>query len=186
MATFAIRDGEASDVEAVQAIYAHYVRTSTVTFEEEPPDVAEMLRRRTGLVTAGYAYLVAARAGSVLGYAYTSPYRPRSAYRFTLEDSVYVHEDHMREGVGRALVEALVARCRARPFKRMVAVIGDRSPPSIALHARLGFTLVGHLTAVGFKFGRWLDTTLMELDLCADAQERTPGQGRSGAAALDA
>ena len=168
MTSLRIRDCEPGDVAAIQGIYAHYVRHSPVTFEEEVPDVDEIRARRQATLDAGYPYLVAETDGEVLGYAYAGRYRPRSAYRYSVEDSVYVRDDAKRRGVGRALLAELVARCRALGFKRMVAIIGDRSPPSVALHLALGFTLVGHLTAVGYKFGKWYDSTLLELDLSGE------------------
>ncbi|MFB3819463.1 MAG: N-acetyltransferase family protein, partial [Candidatus Methylomirabilales bacterium] len=148
---------------AVQAIYAHHVLQGTASFEEEPPDLDEMRRRRAEVIGRGLPYLVAEVEGDVVGYCYASPYRSRSAYRFTLEDSVYVDHRYGGRGLGRALLSTLIPRCATGEWRQMVAVIGDSAnAASIALHARLGFHHVGTLRAVGYKFGRWLDTVLMQ------------------------
>lgn len=153
--------GEA-DVAAVAEIYAHHVRTGAASFELGAPSEAEMLRRWRDIVHAGYPHLVAVQDGRVLGYAYASAYRARPAYRHTVEDSVYVRAGCARRGIGRRLLAALIEACEARGFRQIIAVIGDNAPASIALHAALGFEHAGILKAVGFKFGRWCDTTLMQ------------------------
>jgi len=161
-----IRPATPGDVAAIAGIYARAVRHGTASFEIDPPDGDEMLRRYQALASADFPYLVAERAGMIAGYAYAGPYRMRPAYRWTVEDSVYVAETAQRRGVGRALLEALIAQSEARGFRQMIAVIGDSAQtPSIALHRSAGFRMVGTLEAVGFKFGRWLDSVLMQRPL---------------------
>jgi len=163
MADLVIRPSDVADVPAIADIYAHAVRFGTASFEIEPPDEAELARRRRTLVDADYPYLVAARDGAVLGYAYAGPYRPRLAYRFSVENSIYVAPQAHRLGIGRALLDRLIAESQARGYRQMVAVIGDSAQTaSIALHRAAGFRLIGTIEAVGFKFGRWLDTVLMQ------------------------
>ncbi|MDE3237540.1 MAG: N-acetyltransferase [Paracoccaceae bacterium] len=158
-----VRDAQPSDMAAVQAIYAHHVLHGIATFEEIPPSVEEMQSRRAAVLAAGLPYLVAEIGGQVLGYAYATAYRPRPAYRHTVEDSVYVAEGQGGRGIGAALLTALIARCEAGRWRQMVAVIGNSgNAGSIALHRRLGFREVGTLTSVGFKLGRWVDTVLMQ------------------------
>lgn len=160
---FPVRDGLAADLPAVIAIYAPHVLHGTATFETVPPGLAAMTDRHAGVLEAGLPFLVAERDGVVAGYAYATPYRPRPAYRHTIEDSVYVREGFAGLGVGRTLLAALIARCEAGPWRQMVAVIGDSgNAASIALHRGAGFTPAGTLRAVGFKHGRWLDTVLMQ------------------------
>src|SRR5262245_47553016 len=156
-----VRPSTGADLGAVQAIYAHHVLHGAASFEEVPPAVGEIERRRAEVAAAGLPYLVAELGGQVVGYAYASRYRPRSAYRFTIEDSVYVSPAHPRRGVGRALLQALLAACERGPWRQMIAIIGDSgNTPSIELHRALGFALTGTLRAVGFKHGRWVDTVL--------------------------
>lgn len=157
-----IRDSRAEDIRTIAGIYAHWVEHGLASFELEPPDDAEMARRRDAVLAAGYPYLVAERAGAVLGYAYASAYRTRPGYRFAVENSVYVAPELGRGGVGLALLKALIARCEAQGFRLMVAVIGDSAnEPSIRLHARAGFQHAGLLPAIGWKHGRWIDSVLM-------------------------
>ena len=162
--TIAIRAAAAADVAAITAIYDHAVRHGTASFELEPPDAAEMARRRVALVDGGFPYLVAELDGSIAGYAYAGPYRPRPAYRWSVEDSVYVAPALHRRGIGAALLGRLVAEAEQCGFRQMIAVIGDsvHQGPSIGLHAALGFRLVGTFEAVGYKKERWLDTVLMQ------------------------
>jgi L-amino acid N-acyltransferase YncA len=158
-----VRDAHDDDMAAVQAIYAHHVLTGTASFEEEPPPLAEIQRRRTDVLARGLPYLVAHVDGKVAGYSYATPYRARSAYRFSIENSVYVDPERHRSGIGRALLTELIARCERGEWRQMIAVIGDSAQaPSIGLHASLGFRHVGMLQSVGLKFGRWLDTVLMQ------------------------
>jgi L-amino acid N-acyltransferase YncA len=163
-----VRPSDERDIPAIAAIYAHAVVHGTASFELDPPDGAEMARRRAALLDGGYPYLVAERDGQVLGYAYVGAYRVRPAYRSTVEDSVYVAPSAQGQGVGRLLLQGLVRDCEARDFRLMVAVIGDEeSKGSIALHTSLGFTPVGVLKGIGYKHGRWLSTVLMQRALGA-------------------
>ena len=161
-----IRACEPRDIPAVTEIYGHHVLHSPATFEVEPPSRAEMARRRRDLVDRGYPYLVAERAGIVVGYAYVGPYRARPAYRYTIENSVYIRADCARQGLGRLLMGSLLGECANRDFRQIIAVIGDSGNlASIRLHQELGFRKVGTLRSVGFKFERWLDTVLMQRPL---------------------
>jgi L-amino acid N-acyltransferase YncA len=162
-----IRPTAEADLPAVQAIYAHHVLTGAASFELEPPDLDEIRRRWSAIVAGGYPHLVAVDAGAVAGYAYAGAYRPRPAYRHAVEDSVYVRADRHGRGLGRALLERLIEECERRGFRQMIAVIGDNLPASIALHRAVGFEHAGRLRAVGHKFGRWCDTTLMQRPLGA-------------------
>jgi L-amino acid N-acyltransferase YncA len=165
-----IRPAAETDIPAIAAIYAHAVRHGTASFELDPPDEAEMARRRSALLDGGYPYIVAERAQELVGYAYAGAYRTRPAYRSTVEDSVYVAPAAHGQGVGRALLAALIEACERRDFRLMVAVIGDRaSSGSIRLHEALGFAHVGALEPVGYKHGRWLATVLMQRVLGAGA-----------------
>jgi L-amino acid N-acyltransferase YncA len=163
-AEITIRDAADADLPAITRIYAHHVRFGLGSFEEEPPPLEEMARRYREVLARNLPYLVAATpSGGVLGYAYAGPYRARPAYRFSVEDSVYVAADAGRQGIGRRLVAALIERCARAGFRQMVAVIGDSgNAASIALHEQLGFRLAGTLEAIGFKHGRWVDTVLMQ------------------------
>jgi phosphinothricin acetyltransferase len=166
MSDIAIRAALPADIAAITRIYAHAVRFGTASFEIEPPDEAEMARRQRALLDGGFPYLVAEDAASVIGYAYAGPYRTRPAYRFSVENSIYVAPDTHRRGIGRALLDRLIIEAQARGFRQMIAVIGDSDQaPSIALHRAAGFRLVGTIAAVGFKHGRWLDSVLMQREL---------------------
>jgi L-amino acid N-acyltransferase YncA len=166
-----IRDARPADMENVQRIYAHHVLHGLASFEEVPPDLAEITRRYESVRECGLPYLVAegdrdSGGRGVLGYAYATLYRTRSAYRFTLEDSIYIDDGLRGRGLGRLLLGELLARCAALPYRQIVAVIGDTgNTPSIALHAALGFQHAGVLRSVGFKFGHWVDTVLMQRPL---------------------
>lgn len=161
-----IRDAAEADIEPITGIYAHHVLTGLASFEEVPPPEAEMRARYAAVRSGGFPYLVAEDGGQVVGYAYATLYRTRSAYRFTIEDSVYVRAGCGGRGVGSALLAALLERCRRGPWRQVVAVIGDSAnEPSIALHRKLGFRHAGTLQAVGFKFGRWVDSVLMQREL---------------------
>jgi L-amino acid N-acyltransferase YncA len=166
-ASVAIRDAADGDLAAITEIYAHHVRSGLGSFEEVPPSLEEMARRHAEVLARHLPYLVAVTpAGAVLGYAYASPYRARSAYRFSVEDSVYVAPDAGRRGIGRRLMAELIGRCAKAGYRQMVAVIGDSgNVASIALHEQLGFRLVGTLKAIGFKHGRWVDSVLMQREL---------------------
>lgn len=164
-----IRDATAADIPAIQAIYAHHVLHGLASFEEIPPGVDEMRARYEAIVGSGKPYLVAELDGAIAGYGYASAYRARAAYRFTLENSVYIDEQRRGNGVGMAILQALVERCRRGPWRQVVAVIGDSAnAPSIGLHRKAGFRQVGLLERVGFKHGRWVDSVLMQLELSPD------------------
>ena len=175
-----IRPATEADVAEFQAIYAHHVLHGTGSFEEVPPSVEEMAARFARAHDRGFPWVVATDASGVLGYAYATQFRERSAYRFTLEDSVYVREDQRGQGVGKALVARLIALAEARGFRQMIAVIGDtENTGSIGLHASLGFQHVGTLRAAGLKFGRWLDVVYMQRALgvgAATAAGADPGK----------
>jgi L-amino acid N-acyltransferase YncA len=175
-----IRPSQDGDVAAIAAIYRHHVLHGVASFEEVPPRPEEIGRRRHEILARGLPYLVAERDGRVVGYCYAGPYRTRSAYRFTLEDSIYVAADEIRRGIGRALLTDLVRRCGGLGYRQMVAVIGGREQwPSIRLHEALGFVRVGLLPAVGFKFGDWVDVVLMQRALGPGAA--TPPGSAKGA-----
>jgi L-amino acid N-acyltransferase YncA len=163
-----IRNSTEADVTAVHTIYGYHVLHGTASFEEQPPSTSELARRRDDVLGRGLPYLIAEIDGEVVGYSYAGPYRARSAYRFSIENSVYVDHRRHHRGVGQALMEALIERCEAGAWRQMMAVIGDSANiASIALHERLGFRMVGTFRSAGFKFGRWLDTVLMQRDLGA-------------------
>lgn len=157
-----IRESTPQDITTITAIYGHAVLHGRGSFEVDPPDEAELARRRDVIIRGGYPYLVAERAGIVVGYTYAAVYRARPAYRFTVENSVYVAPAQQGAGIGRALLPALLARCEANGYRLMVAVIGDSgNAASIKLHASFGFVHAGVLPAVGWKHGDWLDSVFM-------------------------
>jgi L-amino acid N-acyltransferase YncA len=158
-----IRPATPADIGAITRIYADAVLHGTASFEIAPPDQAEMLRRQSTLLDNGYPYFAAEIGSVVAGYAYAGPYRARPAYKWSVEDSVYVAPDMHRNGVGGLLLQALIAASAQRGYRQMIAVIGDSAQiASIAVHERAGFYHVGTLRSVGFKHGRWLDTVLMQ------------------------
>lgn len=164
--SFLVRPATPADIPAITSIYRHYVLTHTSTFEIEPPDEAEMLARMNRICEAQLPYLIAQRNAQVLGYCYVTPYRPRAAYRHTVENSVYVAPDAVGGGIGRALLAKILSVCADRGYREMIAVIGDSAnDASIALHRKAGFVDVGTLRNVGYKFNRWLDTVLMQRTL---------------------
>jgi L-amino acid N-acyltransferase YncA len=166
MSALEIRPTNAADLPAITKIYEHAVLHGTATFELTPPDLAEMTRRFDALVTGSFPYFVAVLDGRVIGYAYAGPYRPRPAYRFTVENSVYLEPAIHRRGIGLQLMQRLIAECTARGFRQMIAVIGDSANAgSIGVHTRCGFQMIGTHPNVGLKFGRWLDTVMMQLPL---------------------
>jgi len=166
MNDISIRPATPADIPAITRIYAHAVRHGTASFEYDPPDEAEMARRQRALLEGGYPYLVAGIGGAVAGYAYAGPYRTRPAYRYTVENSIYIAPEAHRRGLGRALLDRLIAECEARNYRLMIAVIGDSAQtPSIELHRAAGFKMVGAFEAVGYKFDRWLDSVLMQRPL---------------------
>ncbi len=163
---FTVRASEERDLASITAIYSHHVLNGLATFEIEAPDEPEMARRRAQIVSQGLPFLVAEREGRVVGYAYAAPYRARPAYRHTLEDSIYIAQDAVAQGAGRALLDALVAACARAGCRQLIAVIGDSAnAASIGLHAACGFKHAGLLQGVGFKFGRWVDSVLMQMEL---------------------
>jgi len=168
-----LRPAVAADFAAIQSIYAHHVLHGLASFEEEPPSLDEMRRRFDEVRGRDLPYLVAEHEGEVAGYGYCTLYRTRSAYRYTLEDSIYVREGLHRRGIGRSILAELISRCGELGYRQMIAVIGDSAQAaSIGLHASLGFLRAGTLRSVGFKFGRWVDTVLMQRPLGRGDGER--------------
>jgi L-amino acid N-acyltransferase YncA len=166
MSPVSIRPVRPIDIVPITRIYAHSVRHGTASFELEPPNINEMTRRLDALIAGDFPYVVAEATGEILGYAYAGPYRARPAYRFTVEDSVYIAPEAQRRGLGRLLLERLIVESETRDYRQMIAVIGDSAQhASIALHATLGFRMIGTFEAVGWKFGRWLDSVLMQRPL---------------------
>jgi phosphinothricin acetyltransferase len=162
----AVRDATDADMAAIRDIYAHHVLHGLASFEETAPSLEDMTGRRAAVLAAGLPYLAAEVGGAVAGYAYATGYRARPAYRYTLENSVYVDAGRARCGIGSALLGALIARCEAGPWRQMVAIIGDTAnAASIRLHERHGFAYAGTLTAVGFKHGRWVDSVFLQRPL---------------------
>jgi L-amino acid N-acyltransferase YncA len=169
-----IRPATLADIPTITRIYADAVMHGTASFELEPPDQAEMTQRMTALLNGGFPYLAAESGGELLGYAYAGYYRTRPAYRFTVEDSIYIAGEAQRRGVGRALLNALITESEKRGFRQMLAVIGDSAnTASIELHRAAGFRMVGTFENVGFKFGRWLDSVMMQRAL-GDGAARDP------------
>jgi L-amino acid N-acyltransferase YncA len=163
MSLLEIRPGGEPDIPDITDIYDHAVRYGTATFELIPPDIAEMTRRFGALIDGGFPYLVATLEGRVVGYAYAGAYRPRPAYRFTVENSVYLRPAIHRRGIGMQLLQRLIAECEQRGYRQMIAVIGDSANAgSVGVHTRCGFQMIGTHPNVGFKFGRWLDTVMMQ------------------------
>ena len=161
-----VRAAKESDIAAITSIYAHHVLHGTGSFEIDPPDADEMARRMADVVERDLPYLVAESNGTVVGYAYAAPYRTRIAYRFTLEDSVYVDHRHAGRGVGAMLLEELIRACKQWGCRQLVAVIGDsENTASIRVHEKLGFQHSGTLHGVGYKFDRWIDSVFMQLPL---------------------
>jgi L-amino acid N-acyltransferase YncA len=173
-----LRPSQDRDLAAITQIYRHHVLTGVASFEDQPPDLDEMARRRRDILDRRLPYLVAEQSGRVIGYCYASQYRTRSAYRFAVEDSIYLDAAQVGRGIGRALLSELIEECTARGYRQMVAVIGGSDQwPSIRLHAALGFAEVGVLRAIGFKFGAWVDTVLMQRALGEGADTLTPEIG---------
>jgi phosphinothricin acetyltransferase len=161
-----IRPSREEDIERIAAIYGHHVLHGVASFEEEPPSVDELARRRGEILKRGLPYLVAEAEGDVVGYCYAGPFRPRIGYRFTLEDSIYIDPEEVGRGIGRRLLTPLIEQCGELGYRQMVAVIGGReTAASIRLHQALGFAEIGAFSAIGFKFGRWIDTVLMQRPL---------------------
>jgi phosphinothricin acetyltransferase len=166
MSTPEIRPAIEADLPAITEIYEHAVRYGTATFELIPPDLSEMTRRFRALNDGGFPYLAAEVEGEVIGYAYAGPYRPRPAYRFTVENSIYLKPAIHRRGIGLLLLQRLLVECTTRGYRQVIAVIGDSANAgSIGVHSRCGFQMIGTHPNVGLKFGRWLDTVMMQLAL---------------------
>ena len=177
MPALEIRPAAEADVPFVTDIYAHAVRYGTATFELIPPDLAEMTRRFRALMDGGFPYFVAALDGRVVGYAYAGAYRPRPAYRFTVENSVYLEPAIHRRGIGLQLMQHLIEACEARGYRQMIAVIGDSANAgSLGVHSKTGFQMIGTHPNVGLKFGRWLDIVMMQLAL-GEGANTVPGDG---------
>lgn len=171
-----IRPSRPDDLADLERIYAHHVRHGIASFETEPPDAAELARRRADVLARGLPHLVAVRRGAVAGFAYAGPYRTRPAYRHTAEDSIYVAHDQGGNGIGRALLTQVIALCTEAGVRQMVAVIGDSgNAGSIRLHESLGFRRVGLLPSVGWKHGRWVDSVLMQRALGPGDEEPPRG-----------
>jgi phosphinothricin acetyltransferase len=163
MTAVSIRPANLSDISAITRIYAESVRHGTASFEIDPPTETEMARRMRALLDGGFPYFAAELGGALAGYAYAGPYRARPAYRFTVEDSIYIDPAAQRRGIGRALLESLIEEAVLRGFRLMIAVIGDSAQTaSIELHRTAGFEMVGTFKNVGYKFDRWLDSVLMQ------------------------
>ena len=160
-----IRNVTEQDAEAIAAIYAHHVLHGTASYDTEPPSVADTLAKIRRMAASSWPFLVGEIDGALVGYAYATQLRDRAGYRFTAEDSIYVHPEWTGRGIGKALLSELLRRSEKCGFRTMIAVVGGAEPSSVALHASLGFEQVGRLKRVGFKFGRWLDTVYMQRDL---------------------
>lgn len=166
MAHLDLRTAAIEDVPAITAIYRPAVLSGTASFELEPPSEEEMRRRYEAITGGGFPYFVAEQAGVVAGYGYANAFRPRPAYRFSVENSIYIAPEHQGKGIGRALLEALISACTAQGFRQMIAVIGDSGQQaSMGLHRSLGFTFCGTVHSVGYKHGRWLDSVIMQRSL---------------------
>jgi L-amino acid N-acyltransferase YncA len=175
-----VRAAAIEDLPAILEIYSHHVVYGSASFEVEPPSLAEMRVRFDSIFGAGYPYLVARRGEKIVGYAYASAYRARYAYRFAIEDSIYIAHDQTGGGVGRSLMEALISQCESRGYRQMIAVIGDSAnAASIGLHARLGFRFAGVLPSVGYKHDRWIDSVLMTRAL-GDGDQSEPQKLTTG------
>lgn len=175
-----LRDCEESDMAAIQAIYTYYVTRSCASFEEAPPSVEDMVGRRAKTLARGLPYLVAEADGEVVGYTYAGPFRVRSAYRYTIEDSIYVAPGVVRRGVGVALLGGLVRRCTDLGYRQMIGIIGDSANQgSIGVHRKMGFRQEGVLRGVGLKFGHWIDVVIMHRPL-GDADAGLPAKDQLG------
>lgn len=167
MTTLQIVDASEAHLEAITAIYAHAVDHGTATYELDAPSLEEMTRRFQSLKTSGYPFLVGIQNERVVGYAYGGPFRAREAYRFLVEDSIYLAENAQGKGIGKLLLQALIDACRDAGYRQLLAVIGDATPQSasVRLHERMGFKTIGNIVGSGYKHGKWLDTGFMQLEL---------------------
>jgi len=166
-AAIVLRPSTDGDVPAMLEIYGYHIRHGIGDFEPEPADLREIKRRRKVMLKRRMPHMVADLDGHVVGYAYAAPFRKRPAYRYTVEHSIYVHKDHLRQGIGGRLLPALIDQCAAAGFHQMIAVIDSGNLPSLALHEAFGFERSGLLREVGFKFGHWTDSVLMQRPLGA-------------------
>lgn len=181
-----LRPARPADLPAIQSVYAHHVLHGLASFEIEPPTLEEMRARHDRIVAGGYPYLVAVEGDRLLGYAHASQYRPRAAYRFTVEDSIYVAPTQVGRGIGKTLLSQLIDECQARGFRQMLAVIGDSAnAASIGVHRACGFALKCTLDGFGFKFGRWVDSVLMQRAL-GPGPDSLPDDAALAAARRDA
>ena len=177
MTDFAVRNACRADAAAIARIYAHHVRNGTASFDTAPRSPAQTEEKIADILGKQWPFLVAERGGAILGYAYATSFRDRPAYGFTCENSIYVDADHVGQGVGAALLRALMTHATECGFRQMIAVIGGGEPASMALHSKMGFTISGRMRCVGRKFGRWLDTVYMQAELGEgdrSAPEREP------------
>jgi len=169
-----IRAATLSDASAIHEIYSYHVQHGTASWELEPPTLEEFQARMTNIFAQGYPYFVAEIDETLVGHTYASAFRPRPGYRYTVENSVYVHPQYQRRGLGRLMLAHLINVCEGLGYRQMVAVVGDsQNTPSIRLHQELGFVHIGTLTGIGFKHGRWLDSVLMQRTL-GDGDQRLP------------
>ena len=171
-APVSIRPATTADLQAITDIYGHAVTNGTASYEYDPPSLSEMTMRFSALMNGGFPYVVAQAGDEVLGYAYAGPFRTRSAYRFTVEDSIYIAPTAQGRGVGKLLLRELITRCERQGFRQMIAGIGDADVniASIALHTAMGFTHCGRVSGSGFKHGHWCDTVFMQLALNGGTQ----------------
>lgn len=170
MGKVSVRASELKDLDAIQRIYANEVLHGLASFEVTPPDASELGKRRIKLINAGYPHLVAELNGDTVGYAYAGPYRTRSAYKHSVENSVYVDGSHRGLGIGKQLLQALIVECEKGPWRQMIAIVGDsRNTGSLKVHEAVGFRLVGTIEAVGYKHGTWVDTVILQRPLNAGA-----------------
>lgn len=162
---FLVRDARPGDVPRITDIYAHWVQTGTMSFELEAPDEPEMLKRFNAILDGGYPYLALEQGGELLGYAYAGAYRPRPAYRFTAEDSIYLHRDAGGRGLGKVLLDALLGRLKADGYRSVIGIVSDPevNASSVALHRKAGFREFGRAEGIGFKFDRWIDVSYLQL-----------------------
>ncbi|HEV2673983.1 MAG TPA: GNAT family N-acetyltransferase [Aliidongia sp.] len=176
MTEIILRDAEVADMPAIAAIYAHHVQTGYGSFEEIPPSVEEMVRRFDNIRARGLPWRLAELDGRIVGYCYVSPYQARSAYRFTVQDSIYIDERFLNRGIGSALLGSIIEICTALGYRQMMAGVGDSgNEGSLRLHTRMGFRTVGHAVGVGIKFGRWLDLVLLQRPLGQDRTDLPAG-----------
>lgn len=162
---FEITEAKLSDIEGVREIYSHYVKNTVSSLEEIVPYLDQMVDVYSSIIAKNLPYLVAKEGDKVIGYCYVSPYRTRSAYRYTLEDSIYIHPDHLGQGAARALLGQVIEKSKEIGYKQIVAVVVSESDDSVKFHQAMGFEIKGRLEKIGFKFGKWLDSIIMQREL---------------------